>query len=819
MKRVLIVDDRDDNRDLLRTLLKGHGYEVEEARHGAEALAKARQSPPDVVVSDLLMPVMDGYTLLRQWKADAQLTGVPFVIYTSTYTDPRDEQLARDLGGDEFIVKPAEPEVFMALLQRVLAATAPAPARPPVADAGVALEAYNAALVRKLEAKAEELERRVAEREAALQSLAASEARYRSLFENSMDMILLTRADGSVLAANPAACRGFGLSEAELCARGRADLVDPADPRLPALLAERAAGGTVRGELTMIRDDDSRFPVELTSIVYGDGSGGQVTASILRDIGGRLRVEAELRATIARLVDLQAALDAHAQVTMTDAEGRITYANELFCRISGYTPPEVLGRTHAVINSRTHPPAFFANLWQTISAGRIWRGEICNRAKDASLYWVDATIYPFLDAEGRPIQYAAIRTDISERKRAEAARAELESQLRQVQKMEAVGMLASGIAHDFNNVLGAMLGYLAMAEDDARLGQPVAEHLAQIRMAGQRARVLVQRILAFSRQQPMTLKVQALQPLLQETQALLRGTLPAGVALELRMAAETWPVRADATQVQQVLLNLATNAWHALPQGRGRVEIGLDFVALPQDRPLPAGLPPGRYAHLWVADNGCGMDDATRARAFEPFFTTKPVGQGTGLGLAAVHGAVELHGGAVALDSVPGQGTTVHVLLPLADGAAVASTAASAGGCQAQPCGNLRVLYVDDDETLATLAERLLWRAGCRPVVFTDAALALEAVRADPRAFDVVVTDYQMPRMSGLDFAVAVGEVAPTLPVIIGSGYIDADLQAASARVGVCELLHKEMLAEHLVPALVRAVAAAHETPAAPGTG
>ncbi len=153
MTRVLVVDDHDDNRDLLRTLLQGHGFAVDEARHGAEALARARQSPPDVVVSDLLMPVMDGYMLLRQWKADPQLAGVPFVVYTATYTDPRDEQLARDLGADGFIVKPAEPEVFMAVLQRMLGSVATAPPRPPATDDGAGLEAYNAALVRKLEVR------------------------------------------------------------------------------------------------------------------------------------------------------------------------------------------------------------------------------------------------------------------------------------------------------------------------------------------------------------------------------------------------------------------------------------------------------------------------------------------------------------------------------------------------------------------------------------------------------------------------------------------------------------------------------------------
>lgn len=811
MTQVLVVDDRDDNRYLLRTLLHDHGYTVDEAHHGAEALARARSQPPDVVVSDLLMPVMDGYTLLRQWKADPALKHCPFIVYTATYTDPKDERLALDLGADAFIRKPTANGAFVLALQQVLAADAAQPAVP--TDSADTLERYNTTLVRKLEQKAAQLEQRAAEAEAALRALAASEARFRAVFDHSVDLILLSAPDGRVLAANPAACLAFGLDEAQVCARGRAGLIDTADPRLPALLAERAATGRARGELTLLRGDGSRFPVELTSTVYHDAQGEPHACIIARDISGRLQAEAALRASYARVAELQAAVDAHALVSMTDAEGRITFANERFCAVSGYTHDELLGHTHRLISSGVHDRAFYGDLWATVSTGKVWHGEICNRAKDGALYWVDATIYPFMDDAGQPYQYAAIRTDITERKRGESARAELEAQLRQAQKMEAIGTLAGGVAHDFNNVLGAILGYAALAQQDAAAGQPVDAALAQIRAAGTRARSLVQRILAFTRQQVTALKVQPLQPLVHEAVALLRGTLPASVQLHTELPETPVQVLADATQVEQVLLNLATNAWHALPEHRGQITLGLRAVALPQDRPLPPLLPAGRYAHLWVSDDGCGMDAATLARIFEPFFTTKPTGAGTGLGLATVYRIVETHHGAITVDTAPGQGSTFHVLLPLAD----APAHSSGGGASTMDApfappvpamGDRHVLYIDDDETIALLAEHLLRRAGYRATIFSDAAQALTALRANPRAFDAVITDYHMPGTTGLDVARTLARVAPGVPVLIGSGYVDAALRDAAAAAGVRGLLHKERLVEDLVPMLQAALAA-----------
>jgi PAS domain S-box-containing protein len=296
--RVLVVDDSEYNRYLLRTLLQGHGFEVEEVRNGAEALASARRELPQLVICDLLMPVMDGYTLLRQWHADVQLCAVPVIVHTATYTDPQDEQLALALGADAFVAKPAEPEGLMVTVNAVLAraagrsvATSVAPA---AGDEDV-LKLYSEVLIAKLERKTLQLEQGVADREQALQALRSSEARYRALFDNSLDIILQTTPGGSIEAANAAACDAFQMDEAQIIAAGREGLVDASDPRLPLLLRERETTGKARGEMSFKRADGTRFEGEVSASNYADAAGVQRSCLIVRDVTARRRVEEAVR--------------------------------------------------------------------------------------------------------------------------------------------------------------------------------------------------------------------------------------------------------------------------------------------------------------------------------------------------------------------------------------------------------------------------------------------------------------------------------------------------------------------------------------------
>ncbi len=395
----------------------------------------------------------------------------------------------------------------------------------------------------------------------------------------------------------------------------------------------------------------------------------------------------------------------------------------------------------------------------------------------------------------RELAQAAIR---AEHRKAEVNLDKYEAQLRHAQKLESLGTLAGGIAHDFNNILGAILANVAMAREDLGSGHRALGSLEEIHKASLRARELVRQILTFSRRQPQALQTQPLAPVLDETRQLLRATLPARVELELVAPDKAIHVHADATQLQQVLMNLCTNAWHALQEGGGRVELGLEHTDIDEATGQAlGGLPAGGYAHIWVRDNGCGMDLATRERMFEPFFTTKPVGQGTGLGLSVVHGIVVAHHGGITVDSEPGRGSTFHLYFP-----SVVQAEAAASQLAPQPDAERghgeHVLYLDDDETMLAVVERLLERAGYHVSGFHDAEAALESVREHPEEVDFVVTDFNMPDRSGLDVAQELARIKPGLPVVISSGYITDELRTVARQLGVCGLLEKENTFEEL---------------------
>jgi CheY-like chemotaxis protein len=356
--------------------------------------------------------------------------------------------------------------------------------------------------------------------------------------------------------------------------------------------------------------------------------------------------------------------------------------------------------------------------------------------------------------------------------------------------MEALGTLAGGIAHDFNNILGAILGNASLAKHDLEPTHPGRTSLAEIEKAGERAKKLVQQILTFSRQQPQERRVISLVPVIDEAIGLLRSTLPAEVELTRSAAKDVPNIRADPVQMHQVLLNLCTNAWHALDGNPGRIEIRLETVSLDCAEAVSLdGVRPGLYACLSVSDTGKGMDAATLSRIFEPFFTTKPAGQGTGLGLASVHGIVHNHDGAIKVVSQPGKGSTFHVYFPRVE-ESVEAPPESKGPETFQGHGQ-HILYLDDEEPLVYLASRVLKRFGYRVTAFTRPADCLKAFRDTPKEFDMAIVDFNMPGSSGTKVASALLEARPDIPVVLTSGYITEQLREDARRIGVRQVIYK----------------------------
>ncbi|MBL0917251.1 MAG: PAS domain-containing protein [Hydrogenophaga sp.] len=476
------------------------------------------------------------------------------------------------------------------------------------------------------------------------------------------------------------------------------------------------------------------------------------------------------------------------------------YLSDSLLAMYGYSRDDIQG-VAADLDARTHPddiPAMVeARRAHFEGPAPLYRNEHRVRAKDGRWIWVlTRGMVISRDEDGRPLRIVGTHTDITDMKLAEEQQRTLEVQLRESQKMEAIGTLAGGVAHDFNNLLAAILGNLVLAREDVGADHPAQESLAEINRAAIRARQLVQQILTFSRRGAQVMEHQPLLPLVEEALGLMRSLLPAGVRLVTRLSSEPLPALVDGTQLQQVLMNLCTNAWQAFAGRPGEVTVALERAELDAARALQLGvLEPGSYVCLSVADNGPGIDEVTQRRVFEPFFTTKAPGTGTGLGLAVVHGIVKAHRGAIGLTSQPGAGTRFDVYLPLAASAGMPAASVSvAPSAPATPVpAGRHVVYVDDYEALVFLVGRLLRKQGYRVSTFESGEAVIDWLKAHPgEPIDLLVTDQNMPGSSGVEVAREVHRLRPGLRVAIVSGHVSDALIAEAARVGVDDVLAKQ---------------------------
>jgi len=477
-------------------------------------------------------------------------------------------------------------------------------------------------------------------------------------------------------------------------------------------------------------------------------------------------------------------------VVIADSKAEIQYVNQAFEAMTGYSRQEAIGRNINFLQSGVHDRQFYQSMWQMLSGKEVWRGRLTNRKKDGSLIKEETTISPVLDSTGEIINYVALKRDVTREEL-------LEQQLHQRMKMEALGTLAGGIAHDFNNILSAMIGYAEIAKGRFSFEHPARKDLDQVIAGGDRAVDLVKQILTFSRQESYgQFRLFKLQYIVKEVIKLLRPSLPATIDLEHDIDTSCRSLFADSGQIYQVLINLCTNARQAIGEGHGCITIKLSERSA-ADRPVGmTGVPDvsGVLLDLEVSDTGCGIDAETLEKIFDPFFTTKKKEQGTGLGLAVVHGIIQKHKGVIEITSTVGVGTTVHVYL-VADGRKVDRQKAKAS---VEPGGNERIMIVDDEAPVAEVLRVILQKAGYDVTMFVSSIAAVKHFRLDPHCCDLVITDMLMPEMTGAELAREFLAQRPDIPIIILTGHSENFDRDRVKQSGVKELLLKPVKQDKL---------------------
>ncbi|MFP4066629.1 MAG: PAS domain S-box protein [Spirochaetaceae bacterium] len=552
-------------------------------------------------------------------------------------------------------------------------------------------------------------------------------------------------------------------------------------------------------------DEKLHLETELTNRrgerLYVELTGGPVWSAENRRIGYILSCidhTVEHRLSESHRILAEAVEQSQQSVLITDADARIQYVNPAFTRVTGYTREEVIGGTPSLLKSGEHDQDFYRSLWNTIAGGQVWKGNLINRRKDGSLYTEESTIMPVRDGSGQVRNYLGLKSEVSRN-------LEIERNLRFTQKLEALGALAGGIAHDFNNMLMVILGYADLAETQVEDQSPAREHLTQIRTAGRRARDLADRLLTFSRSREGEPTPVRITPVVKEAAKLTRSTIPAHIAVNVDLTEPVPVVRADPTQMHQLVLNLCVNAGRAMEHmDSGELRIILRSAVFGEEDELPPRLSTtGTYLYLGVSDTGTGIDPEIAEHIFEPFFTTRPSGEGTGLGLAVVHGIVTRSGGTITFDSEPGRGTLFEVYLPATE----ENTEAPRGEASTsvdEPDGG-RVLFVDDEAPIADIAHRVLSRAGFTVTTCTDPEEAAEVlVDSEEESFDLVVTDISMPKLPGDRLAEIARRHHPRLPVLGCTGYSGRVDEHTAGEMGFAELLYKPLEADQLIQAVSR---------------
>jgi PAS domain S-box-containing protein len=624
-----------------------------------------------------------------------------------------------------------------------------------------------------------------------------SEPRFEAIFKAEPECVKVLDRTGRILQMNPA---GLDLLEAkssdEVVGRPMFDFIAPsqlADVRICFSKALKRESVTCAFEIIGLRGARHWMESHMVAMLH-NGHPVEVLA-VTRDVTKERQTEEALRASEERFrLIVENCSDLIAELTL---DGHFLYANNAFTTALGREPASfVSSALRGWVHVEDVP--LIGKLFDAAEAATTFRFQ----HSDGSWRWMEASSRRFRDSTGNQ-RVTLIMRDVTHRVESKAAQAVMQSRLQQAQKMEALGTLAGGIAHDFNNILAAVIGYVELARMTIPPDNPALEALDETMTASSRATDLVRQILTFSRQKEHERRAVQITPIVCEVGKLLRAALPSSIEIHTILAPGLPNILADPSQIHQVLMNLGTNAAHAMRKQGGALEIVVGKTVVTEAKARAGvGLNPGLYLRFLVRDTGEGMSPEIMQRIFEPFYTTKPAGEGTGLGLSVVHGIVKAHDGAISVTSEPGMGSSFEIYLP-----AVEEGAASSSAGREMPKGQgQKILYVDDELALCRLVEHSLARCGYSGVTRTDPVEALKLFIEDPASFGGVITDFTMPKMSGLELAAEIHKISPDMPVVITTGFTGSlDLDALKVS-GISEVLAKPFTMQRLAESLSRAI-------------
>ncbi len=606
--------------------------------------------------------------------------------------------------------------------------------------------------------------------------LKKSREQFRTLIDNAADAIFVHDLRGQIVIVNQQAAKTLGYSSKELLAMSVFDIeADFPDPKeLIGFWKNLTPDNSFMFEGIHKRKDNTTFPVEI-QIGLIEHRGQKTVQALVRDITKRKKLEQE-RVLLATAID-----QANETVVMTDMEGVIQYVNPAFEQITGYNRNEAVGQNPRMLKSGKQSEEFYNELWQTITSGETWKGHFVNKRKDGSLYEEKASISPIVDSSGKIINFIAVKRDVTQE-------AELSRRLHQTQKMESIGTLAGGIAHDFNNILSAILGYTELVISDLPEESDKRKDLDQVLAAANRATDLVHQILTFSRKSDLQLISLRVQSIIRDSIKFLRPSIPTTIEIKQNIDPECGNVMADPTLIHQVVMNLCTNAYHAMRLSGGILSITLQSTRLSgKDLTDKINLKAGNYLKLEVSDTGTGIPEDVRHKIFEPYFTTKKKGEGTGLGLAVVHGIIKSIGGEISVNSQLGKGTIFHVYLPEVEATKPIQKELS----KPLPVGDESILIIDDEESLLQMHKTIIESLGYSVTAITKSVDALSTFQNDPEKFDLVITDMTMPNQTGADLAKQMLAVRADLPIILCTGYSELINSEKAKAIGISKYVNK----------------------------